>query len=468
MIAGQEHVSRHTGDAQRVRIGLGLILAMVLAQGLVWALITPAWSFYDETAHYEYMRYISKHRDLPRPGVYDMEVVEEFSLLSGAPVLYSPIDVQDCRDAPRGITVCFQPGHQFDEVPGYYLVQATFQVLFSPKDVSVRLILGRVISVLMAVLAAYLGWLVMRGAYPESTLLALGVPALMGVITGYSNLMSSLNNDVGAVLAYSLMTYAGLMLILKSLNWKTAGLMGLATLACIFSKSSAWIGLPLAAGAFGIWLWPRMPVWLRIGSGVFLVMIVPVIFTWEAGVGPLIRPTMDTLLPISINHRLRIFYDPVIWPYYLRPVTWQFVTFWSGYGAGAEGAGRAGITLFALMTGIALVGLGWRAVCFRDWSTENKQGGLFLLSAVLLAMVMSFLRIDPPDRDGFFYYIPTARHFMVAIIPTVAFLRIGWAKWIPRRWQAPALGILALCLYLVGIWSLFNVQLPYYAAGWIP
>ena len=75
---------------------------------------------------------------------------------------------------------------------------------------------------------------------------------------------------------------------------------------------------------------------------------------------------------------------------------------------------------------------------------------------------MSLIRIDPVGPEGTIFYIPTARHFYVAILPTSLLLVMGWLAWWPARYQKYAAVGLILALYGLGLWSLLNVQLPYF------
>lgn len=55
---------------------LGLLLLARLAVGLTYSFLTPPWESYDETGHFQYARYLAKHRVLTlRPGDPEAEVI---------------------------------------------------------------------------------------------------------------------------------------------------------------------------------------------------------------------------------------------------------------------------------------------------------------------------------------------------------------------------------------------------------
>jgi hypothetical protein len=72
------------------------------------------------------------------------------------------------------------------------------------------------------------------------------------------------------------------------------------------------------------------------------------------------------------------------------------------------------------------------------------------------------IRIDPVGINGQMFYVPTARYYYVAMLPTCLLLMWGWLAWWPRRRQGWATVAVLLLLVGLGIWSLMNVQLLYF------
>ncbi len=617
------------GMAKHQKVLVLLMLLFTAAQSGVRLMVAPLWAHYDEPTHYEYVRFIVENFRLPHPGDADLDILSRIAANSDGP--FGP-----CADKPAGAGLCFEPGLQFAEAPGYYVLQAVFQWLFAPTTVERQVWLARTVSALLTLVAAWLAHLTVRQMFPDDFLLAVAAPAMMATIFGYVDLMSAVNNDVSAVVAYSVVVFAGVAMIRQGITLGSVSLMALAAGLCVVAKSSAWIGLPLTVIGVGLAAWPRMLAWHRwmavvvgivavalcfdldspadwyryrqaavlparveslapVGQQVFRIehsgestpalwqplpanvqeslrgqtvtvgawvrapgrtaqVPLPVIGvgnrflegkeaeatpdwtfhsytvmipndgqgiaiylpgspdttveydgvvlaggwlpsdqqpqfadpdaargTWngaaftnllrngsaESG-WPMVRPALNRLFPWGgINYRLQSFYD---WrrtlPVYWAPLRWQFVTFWAAYGAGSPGLPVIGIVFFAVVTGVSVLGLA-RAVV--DALSGHRLDGsqwralIYCGLAVAAALAMSVLRIDPVNAAGSIYYIPTARHFYVAIAPTGLLFMIGWQAWWPNRWRRYAVGLLLLAFYALGVWSLLAVQFPAFA-----
>lgn len=598
-----------------------LALAVVASQSIVRLAVVPLWQHYDEPTHYELLRFIVEHGRLPTAS-------------DTAPDILARTGVTVCSAQASNSQNCTPSGLQFGEVPGYYLLQALGQWLIGPAGVTTQVMVARFISAVLALLVAVLTWWVSQTLFPGRGVLAAGATALLGVITGYSDLMTALNNDVGAVLAMSLLAATGLTLIRSGIDLKRIVGLLLATAACVAVKSTAFIGLPLMGVGLGLALWPRLSVWWRVGLCAAAVGVLALCLDWhlpahwqvdgpvsevarvtatgpgsetevfelrqtsnqqvafwqaldaqtlaqvrgqrvtlgvwlradQAGlvrlpllfeatkdgeaqkvaVGPawkfyayaldvptdsqrliikmpgargltlqysgvvlalgdfsqaappqfadatgktgrwnnvqftnliqngsaadgwlVVRPQINQFFPWGgINVRLLSFYD---WPHtgglYQAAIRWQFVSFWSAFGNGIAGLPIGGILLSSLFTLAALVGALYGGL--RVWRTQALAGWqwrsvVFLLAILGAALLMSVIRIDPVGINGRIFYLPTARYFYVAILPTSLLLMWGWLAWWPRRWQGAAMVMVLLMIYGLGVWSLINVQLPYF------
>ena len=209
--------------------------------------------------------------------------------------------------------------------------------------------------------------------------------------------------------------------------------------------------------------WPALPRWGKVVIGVVMLAGVAGAIQWDPGVGPLLRPAIDRFLPFGgINKRLPFWYDPQHWAYYDQALRWQFVTFWSAFGNGVPGLPRAPLAALLILSGLAATGLvkSWKKSPVSEWQV---RGLAFLALAVLAAFMMSLLRIDNPRPTS---YIPTARHFYVAIVPVVLLLLLGWGAWLPAESRKVGLVGMVLGLYALVTWSILNVQIPWFAANW--
>lgn len=441
-----------------------LVLALVFAQGIVRLAVVPLWAHYDEPTHFEYVRYVAEHHTLPTHARPDRDILKRIAASFG------DAQIGECRRVEEGVP-CLRPGHQFGEMPAYYVLQAIFQVILRPATIEAQVWLARCVSVLLAVIVAWLAYLIIRQGFPHDRLLAFGTPLVMALIFAYSDLMSAISNDVGAVAAVTLLTFAVVLIIRQGLHIETAVLVVFSAILCYLTKTSAWIGLPLAALGLLLALWPRLPRSVRIAILAMAIVTVAVSVDWLAAGGPQLHPRLSRLIPLGdLNRRLRSWYD---WAHngaaYWTAVRWQFVSFWSAFSTGVEGLPRPAVAILAAISGIG--GTGALLALVRHLRARDVEGYqwrivLFCATAVGATLVMSLLRIDPPNEQGRIPYIPTARHFYVAIVPTVMFLLIGLGAWVPPRLHRYGLAALMLLLYALGVWSVLNVQIPWFRAIW--
>lgn len=439
--------------------GMVLALLIVLSQGLLRLTTVPLWAHYDEPTHYEYMRYIVENGEIPTP-----EHAPDFTILERIAATYPQARIAHCYEIESLDMPCVLIGHQFPEMPGYYLLQASFQIVFQSTDIYQQVWLARLVSVLLAVGVGGLGYATARLLFPGRTLFAVAVPLLLGLIGGYVDVMSALNNDVGAVAAFSLFLYAMTRTLKMRLNVLNVLLLAASLLMAWFTKVTAWVALPLAAIGLLLAYWSVLPHLVKIGLGIFVLAALVWAAEWTPGVGPMLRPAIDASLPLGgVNGRLPFWYDPHSWPYYWRALRWQFVTFWSGFGNGVAGLPRGPMILLLILNALAMLGLvtGWKA---RKLSAEQVRILVFLAAAFSSALLISLMRIDNPSAGS---YIPSARHFFIAIVPLVIFLLLGWERWLPAgKGQRVALAGIVLGLHLLNVWSILRVQLPWFAANW--
>nr|MBN1230181.1 hypothetical protein [Anaerolineae bacterium] len=443
---------RNTDKQSVLRWLLLLIVLATLAQGITRLFVAPLWAHYDEPTHYEYARYIIQNNRIPAEGQYDLSITDRIIETYGdADVELSP------------------PGHQFKEVPGYYLLVALPQFVLQPDTVRQEVFIARSVSVILLVAVALLGYLTVKTAFPDKPLLAFGVPLIMSMIIGFVDLMSAMSNDVGAVFAYSLLVYALTLLLSRKIKWRTVLLALLAAGLCLAAKMSSWIGLPVAAVGIALLLWPHLPKALKIATLLVGVAAIIYLVEWVPGTGPVLNENLNRLIGYGVSRRLSSWYD---WktngPMYWIAIRWQFVSFWSAFSWGVPGLPVVGIIPLAFLSGLSGLGIIWGLLkTLRGGYLNRDQWNvlIFWVVATLAIILLSLLRIDPPRPDGG-SYIPTARHMYAAIIPLVTLFLVGLGSLIPAAYRKYGLAVLALGLYILGLWSVVSIQVPWFIENW--
>jgi hypothetical protein len=433
-----------------------IVLLIILAQEVVRLAVVPLWAHYDEPSHYEALRMMMLSGQMPASGEMDARIFDEIA------ATYAGRAVEFCSTGDHPVVpgaICLRPGQQSDEMPLFYWMQALPQAALRLDSVWERVFLARMVSVLIAVCVAWMALATARMAFPRQTHLHMGTGLLLGTVAGYVDLMSALNNDVGAVAVVSL----ALLLLTRLLTGKPTLRIWFAataaTLVCLAMKPSAWAVIPGWVTASLIVAWPGLPRWGRVGLILGLLGICVATVTWNPANGFLIRAELDAMLPKRINPMLRRFYHLSLhWHDYRQVLVWQFTTFWGGFANGL--AGFTTPPLFGLALLSAVSGCGLMKWLIREGRLHWRVLMLYAMSTGT-AMVMSVLRYNPQAS-----YIPGARHFYVMIIPAMLLWLSGILAWIPIHSRRFVLAGLIFVLFELGVWSLLYVQIPWFRAEW--
>jgi hypothetical protein len=240
-------VSRSASDRARMT----LVLMIALCQGMLYLCLQPPWQHYDEPTHFEYAWLIAHYPGLPQPGTADQALRRDIAA--------SMIQYDFFRNLPRpalltngtieiGIT---ELGHP----PTYYLLVSLSLRLVAHLDITSQLYIARGVSVLLFVLVIGITAGLMRDLTPRGHVLRWAVPLTIALIPPFVDLMTAVNNDVGAVAVFSLFLWGAVRAIRFGLSWpRLAWVFGTALLAG-WTKNTAAIAIPLALLACLIAFW---------------------------------------------------------------------------------------------------------------------------------------------------------------------------------------------------------------------
>ena len=258
---------------------LWLILVVGMLQGLLYVFLIPPWQHYDEPAHFEYAWLLANHSGLPTPGTYDQTMrhavatsMIEHNFFRGMNFL-PDLNVQN---EPIWIGIS-----QLDDPPFYYLLVSLPLRLFSSWDITQQLYAGRFVSLFLYLVSIVAAWGMMRELVPVGNPLVWMVPASMALLPGYIDLMTAVNNDVGATVIFSLFLWGSMRMIQKGFSlWRFLWVIS-AALLCYWTKNTVFLALPLLGL---VMLFSLFRVRWRWVPWVLLITAVPVIliaaFSW--------------------------------------------------------------------------------------------------------------------------------------------------------------------------------------------
>lgn len=245
-------------------MGIFLLLAVALVHGLIYVFLIPPWQHYDEPNHFEAAWLLANRNSLPRPGDYDQEMRRQ--------VASSMIELGFFKDLGflPDLTVKNQPiwigvYSQLGDPPLYYLLASLPIRLFRFSNpyghIESQLYSIRLFSLLLYLLTVWAAWGIMGESVRPGSYFRWLIPLSMALLPAFNDLMTSANNDVGAVAFFSLFLWAILRLMKRGFSWQRLLSAAAACLLCCLTKNTVWISLPLlAAGSLlavlpGQWKW---------------------------------------------------------------------------------------------------------------------------------------------------------------------------------------------------------------------
>lgn len=257
----------------RQRGPLLLILALALIRGLLYLAVIPPWQHYDEPTHFEYVRLIAERGRLPQVGDSDLKMRREIASSMQAAGFWKDLGAPALdfwSEEPPWIGLS-----ELEHPPLYYLLLALPQLLVAHQEVETQLYLARLGSVLFYLVVVAAAYGLTAGLFPRRPGLAVAVAAFVALLPPFTDLMSAVNNDVGAAAAVSALLWASARLLQRGPSPGRVGVVLFLAAACLATKSTAGslalsILLLLGVGSLPRW-WRR-----RLGWGAILLALVAV------------------------------------------------------------------------------------------------------------------------------------------------------------------------------------------------
>jgi hypothetical protein len=257
-----------------------LLLSVGLVHGLIYVFVVPPWQHYDEFNHFQYV-WLTAHRPgLPQPGDDDPQMDRWVLASMVAHGFYRDLGAAPDLSNPSA-PVSLGGYSQLTEPPLYYLLASMPARLVPPDQIDIQLYAARLVSLALFLVTVLAAWgMVGELAGPNSPLRWM-VPLSIVLLPGAVDLMTSVNDDVGATAFFSLFLWGSTRLLKRGFStgdflWALA-----ATAACLLTKSTAYIALPIFLIVLFLTLLrnaQRMIVWGSIG--VVIVAILGLSLTW--------------------------------------------------------------------------------------------------------------------------------------------------------------------------------------------
>ncbi len=248
---------------------LGLVIALYVVMGALYAIRTPPWQAPDEPAHFNYIAYLATERSFPvlQEGDYPHQYLEEIK----AARFPSTMSIAALR-------------YESHQPPLYYLLAAPVYLLTSSMGLDSQVLALRLFSVVLGAIGL---WVLHQMALELSSdhaedarnnaaFAAAIATAFVAVLPMHVAMTAAINNDVLGELVLWCILWHALRAIRRGLDSRSAWAMGLLLGIALLTKTTIYLTV---AGVLALLAWLALPeqpdetTALRIRSG-YLVRVV--------------------------------------------------------------------------------------------------------------------------------------------------------------------------------------------------
>jgi hypothetical protein len=232
--------------ARQKKFPLALIVIMLIGvlHGMIYMFLIPPWQHYDEPTHFEYAWLLANWQRIPQPGEFDPEMrrlVAQSMIDHG---FYEGLGYLPDVTAPDG-QIPIGGYSQLGDPPLYYLLTAVPVGLLKALPVEAQLYGARLMSlVLLLVSIGAIYGMVCELTVPDSPLRWV-IPGGVALLPGYAELMSAINNDVGAAAFMSLLLWGLVRLVKRGWSFWTMVWSGAVMVMCLLTKETVYWAAPL-------------------------------------------------------------------------------------------------------------------------------------------------------------------------------------------------------------------------------
>ncbi|HSJ59406.1 MAG TPA: hypothetical protein VLC95_19635, partial [Anaerolineae bacterium] len=300
-----EHSVQETKRARRVR-WLGLLVAVTLARGLVYAAITPPWQAPDEPGHFEYVWLIAHSPTLgsiqPDPEL-DRELIASlyewrygeltgYSLSDTMPDSLEKLPAWNAVQRSRPVVAGrFSLSYVW---PTLLLLAARFQ------DITVQLYLVRLSSILINVAIVWLAFRIFARLVPDRPDVAALMTAVIVFLPQHTFINSAAGDGPFAELMATLVLYGWVYVFQRGFSlWALLAIVG-GTAAAIWSKTTAGFLVPLNVALIAWWGWRQPRREWRYRRALYallaaLVLVMTVVVWLQSPIGLYVGRAMGSL-----------------------------------------------------------------------------------------------------------------------------------------------------------------------------
>lgn len=192
---------------------------------------------------------------------------------------------EEYTGVPMGITSIYEPVKllisQLGDQPLYYFLVSLPLRLVKYTDITFQLYIGRLVSLMMFLVTVWISWQVASLLFGREHPISWMLPASLIAIPSFVDLMTAVNNDALAILAFSAFVWTSVILLQRGFSPLRFVFLIFSVLICYYAKSTAWLAIPLSILVlpFSI-VRGRRQKFVWIGLALFLVVAIALGMDW--------------------------------------------------------------------------------------------------------------------------------------------------------------------------------------------
>lgn len=215
---------------------LAVVLVVATIQGLVFLVLVPPWQHYDEPAHFEFAWLLAFHPSWPAPGTVNPAI----AWIGGE-------------------------GRALSHMPTYHLLVSIPLRAAGGWSIIDQLYLARTVSLTMFIATIAILGGIARTLFDAGHPMRWLLPLVAALVPPFADIMTAVNNDVGAILAFSLFLWSVVHILIQGWSARRAAWVVSAALIAAAMKNVALVAVPfafvvllIAVGIRRKWRWRRM------------------------------------------------------------------------------------------------------------------------------------------------------------------------------------------------------------------
>ncbi|MCJ7433625.1 MAG: DUF2142 domain-containing protein, partial [Anaerolineales bacterium] len=240
---------------------LQVILLIGLLQGIIFTFIVPPWWHNDEPTHFEYAWLLANRPELAQTAEVDEPMRRELAMSMFQHGYYDFYRLPPKFKSGKPVYI---GASQANDPPLYYWLVSLPLRLLKNTSYKIQNYAGRLISVLIFLATLYVVWKALGELSGEGHPLQWLTTMFIALLPGLTDTMTSISNDVGAVLAFSIFLWIGISILNHGLTWeKLLGLIAILAI-CYYTKNTTLPAFPLTFFVLLFALFRNRTQWLSI------------------------------------------------------------------------------------------------------------------------------------------------------------------------------------------------------------